>query len=156
MQHVLGHAAWTWTSTCYMSMLHTHVCSTCCKSMSMMCVHIHAGCPCRYCKSMSVLQVHVHEAWAWAWTYSMEMGMQHGHEQLNLDIDWLIETILDRRIRPNYAKVDVCINIVILESGTSETVLIITRCRRERSVLFRAICNIIKWDYRCLWCCTNK
>jgi hypothetical protein len=47
-QRVLRHTAWTWTSTCYMSVF-----------MSMLHVHVHAVCSCASCMSVSMLHVHV-------------------------------------------------------------------------------------------------
>ncbi len=98
MQHVLGHAAWTWICCMEMYMQHGHGHGLPCgmdmdvhagcrypyyMSQYMLCVNVHAACPCIW-MSMSMLYVQVKAARTW--TCSMDMYMQHGHGHAGINI----------------------------------------------------------------------
>jgi hypothetical protein len=67
MQHVLGHAAWTWTCSIGMSLDMQHV-------------NVLAACPSTWCVSM--LHVHGHAEWTWTCCMSMFMSKLHVHVQV--------------------------------------------------------------------------
>jgi hypothetical protein len=96
MQHGHGHGAWTLTCSIDMDLQYGHGPQfglrraartwTCCMSMSMLHVPVHAVCPCLCCMPTPILHVHVHILTVFPCLCCMFKSMQHGHSHCSMTL----------------------------------------------------------------------